>query len=926
MSRIYLLIFTLLLTTASFTQKKPLHQTDYESWKIIKNTNISENGSWISYEVNPQKGDGMLYIHNPEIGFVDSVARGYDAKFSGDSKMLVFKIKPGSDTIRKAKLAEVKKENMPKDSLGIYNLQEFRLQKVARVKSFKLPEKGSDWFAYLHEEAVPVKDTAQKADSLAVKKSKRKHKGAGLIITKAGEEQSFRFEYVMDYDVARNGELFGFIAAVGDSIDSTFVYRFNPEDGIAESIFRMPGESDKIVIDDAGNQLAFLFSPDTSEIKNYNLAYWNRQTSEAGIEIDSTQAGLPENWRVSIHRKPHFSRNGEKLYFGTAPKAEPEPEDTLLKEEKVQVDIWKWNDPLIQPHQHKRLESEKKQNFLAVYYPSEKTMLQLADDDVEEIRLFDHGNTEIALGHTFKPYAQLMSWDGTYRDYYTVNTITGEKQKILTRHESTAMLSPGGKYALWYLSSDSSWYVQQLSDGRMVALTRDLPYNFYNELNDRPKLPGNYGMAGWTKGDEFVLIYDRYDIWKFDPQGKADPYRITGGFGRENEIRFRYLKLDRDATRIDENIILSAFDFDNKQSGFYKTSLSSTTAPKELMMDEYRFTGIKKAENAEVLLWQKETFDHYPDLYMSKASFEKPERITTLDRQRDDFLWGDVQLVNWTSADGETLDGLLYTPENIDPTVQYPMLVYFYERSSDRLHSFRHPAPSRSTLNPSYCVSNGYVVFVPDIPYLEGYPGESAFRAIVSGTLSMTEQFPFIDARNMGLQGQSWGGYQIAYLITRTNLFKAAMAGAPVSNMTSAYGGIRWGSGVSRMFQYEKTQSRIGGTLWEKPLHYIENSPLFYADKIETPLLIMHNDDDGAVPWYQGIEMYMAMRRLQKPAWMLTYNNEGHNLTKWPNRMDLDIRMYQFFDHYLKNAPAPVWLKEGIPATEKGKTMGYETN
>jgi len=216
------------------------------------------------------------------------------------------------------------------------------------------------------------------------------------------------------------------------------------------------------------------------------------------------------------------------------------------------------------------------------------------------------------------------------------------------------------------------------------------------------------------------------------------------------------------------------------------------------------------------------------------------------------------------------------------------------------------------------------VVFVPDIVYKDGFPGESAYKAIVSGTLSMVEKYPFIDKENIGIQGQSWGGYQIAYLITRTKLFKAAMAGAAVSNMVSAYGGIRWESGVSRMFQYEKSQSRIGGTLWEKPLLYLSNSPVFYADKIETPLLIMHNDADGAVPWTQGIELYMAMRRLQKPAWMLTYNNEEHNLTKWPNRVDLSIRMYQFFDHYLKGAPIPSWMKEGIPAIEKGKTTGYE--
>jgi dipeptidyl aminopeptidase/acylaminoacyl peptidase len=217
------------------------------------------------------------------------------------------------------------------------------------------------------------------------------------------------------------------------------------------------------------------------------------------------------------------------------------------------------------------------------------------------------------------------------------------------------------------------------------------------------------------------------------------------------------------------------------------------------------------------------------------------------------------------------------------------------------------------------------VVFVPDITYKVGYPGQSAYNAIVSGTQYLVNTFPYIDEERMGLQGQSWGGYQVAYLITQTDLYAAAMAGAPVSNMTSAYGGIRWETGHSRMFQYEQTQSRIGGTLWEKPLHYIENSPLFYAPKVNTPLLMMHNDDDGAVPWYQGIEYFLALRRLDKPVWMLSYNGEPHNLnaSSWANRVDLSKRMFQFFNHYLKGKPMPEWMEKGVPATEKGDNLGY---
>ena len=273
--------------------------------------------------------------------------------------------------------------------------------------------------------------------------------------------------------------------------------------------------------------------------------------------------------------------------------------------------------------------------------------------------------------------------------------------------------------------------------------------------------------------------------------------------------------------------------------------------------------------------------------------------------------------------DGKPIDGLLYKPENFDLKKKYPLLSYFYERNSDNLHRYSPPAPPSSSVNISLYVSNGYVVFVPDIRYQVGYPGKSAYDCVVPGILNLVQQ-GYIDSSKIGIQGHSWGGYQVAYLVSRTKMFAAAESGAPVSNMTSAYGGIRWESGMSRMFQYEKTQSRIGATLWENPTLYLENSALFSAPNIETPLLILHNDADGAVPWYQGIELFVALRRLQKPAWMLNYNGEPHGIRQRKNQKDFAIRMMQFFDHFLKGAPAPEWMSKGIPATEKGKTMRYE--
>jgi len=148
---------------------------------------------------------------------------------------------------------------------------------------------------------------------------------------------------------------------------------------------------------------------------------------------------------------------------------------------------------------------------------------------------------------------------------------------------------------------------------------------------------------------------------------------------------------------------------------------------------------------------------------------------------------------------------------------------------------------------------------------------------------------------------------------------RAAAPGALVANMTSAYSGIRWGTGLPRQFQYERSQSRIGGSLWDYPLRFLDNSPIFRADRVETPLLMIHNDEDDAVPWYQGIEYFLALRRLGKEAYLFTYNGEKHGLRKRINQKDYTRRLQEFFDHFLKGAPAPEWMEKGIPYLQREK-------
>jgi len=347
-----------------------------------------------------------------------------------------------------------------------------------------------------------------------------------------------------------------------------------------------------------------------------------------------------------------------------------------------------------------------------------------------------------------------------------------------------------------------------------------------------------------------------------------------------------------------------------------------TFEKKELIKRDKTFSYPLKAEKADKILWTQSDFVEFPDLIMSSLNFSEERKISNANPQQSEINWGRIELTYWTDFNGDTLRGMLCFPENFDESKKYPVIIYFYEKYSEFLHDYWLPSPSRSTINFPFYNSNGYIVFIPDINYSVGYPGKDAYNSIVSGTQHISN-FQYVDKSKIGIQGQSWGGYQVAYLVTQTNLFACAMGGAVVSNMTSAYGGIRWQSGVSRMFQYEQTQSRIGGTLWNSRDKFIENSPIFYADRVQTPLLLMHNDADGAVPWYQGIEYFVALRRLQKPVWLLNYNGDNHNLTKFPNRVDLTKRMFQFFEYYLKGAKEPDWMRIGVPAVKKGLETGY---
>ena len=877
---------------------KSLTIDDLVSWQRISKQAISNDGKWIACQMEPWEGDATVYLYTSQGKEEASFFPANAFSFSASSNYLIVTRTPGKSTLDSLKLAKTKKDDLPMDRLLIRTVSG-QQEEIDSLRTFRLAEEA-DWIAY-----------------------QRGRKDSTLYVRSLDGSKRFQFPGVTDFQFAEKSAMLYYTSVAESGTDRPGIFTLDPEKGNPILLKEGKGLFKQIAFDEKGERIAFLYCAEKdSSYKAMSL--WLSERNQPAKEVASRgNKAFPEGWVISEHGKLSFSKSGVHLFFGTSP--EPLQKDTtVLDEYRPDVQVWSWNEPVQYTVQQYNKEKMLKQNFQAVYNLGSGTLVQLADEELPDIRLGKEGDAPLALISTSKPYSLSSMWEARTRsDYYTVSLENGERKLIAQADYGRLRLSPQGKYAYWYGETDSCWYTISLADGQRHRLSTPESFPAWDEDNDVPNYPSAHGSAGWTADDQSILIYDRYDIWQFDPTGTKAPVNLTVN-GRKEGIKYKLITLDKEARFIDlgKSQLLKGFNEQTRAEGYYAAKLSAPATPKQLIGGDYMLRTIQKAKDTDDVIYTIENFQRYPDIHHSTLAFKRSEQITQGVKQQEGFLWGTAELVSWTSLDGRKIEGLLYKPANFDPNKKYPMLVNFYERYTDTYHNYRMPEPGRSTIDYHLYTSNGYVIFNPDIRYVDGYPGESCYNCLMPGVAMMIAT-GYIDEKAIGAQGHSWGGYQVAYLATRTNLFAAIESGAPVVNMFSAYGGIRWGSGMARSFQYEHTQSRLGGTPWSTPTRYFVNSPLFSMDKVQTPILIMHNDADGHVPWYQGIEYFVAMKRLGKPCWLLNYTGEPHWPMRMANRIDFQRRMFQFFNHFLKHEPMPKWMSEGVPAVKQPFELGY---
>lgn len=905
----WLFLFSFTFPVLVFAQSGKLTFEDIMKWEDISDTEISANGEWMVYSVWPDRGDGEVRVRSVGSEALYTIELGDNPAITQNGRWVGAYIKPPLEKQLKAK-----KDEKPRQGFGLLNTQTGETITEDSVQSFAFSN-DSKWVAVHFYQSKEIEK----------KKPKNKKLGTELLLKQLDGDSEIRIPFVteMAFDSTSNYLAYSVVDTSG-SENGIYSINLNTGDLSPSAIeSRENGYYKNLSWNGKNRQLAFTSAVLDSayEAGEAGLNIWDAGNGELNTVVEAGET--MEKWTLRSDNDLEWTKDGHRLFFGLMQREmvqldkKKEEQDTTKsidiydKEEilaKKEVDVWHWDDPRIKTHEKETWDERKNHLYRAVYHVNSGNWVQLADESLPEVDISQ--NAQYALGSSQVPYLKLMTWDGFYNDYYIVNLQTGERELMAEQLQEDADLSPGGNYVVFY--EDKDWHLYDIENEVYRNLTESIKTPFYNEDHDYPSAAPDYGIGGWIAGDEAVMIYDKFDIWKFPTDG-GDAVNLTRD-GRERQISYRIVRLDRDKLAYDtrEELLLRGYYDKKKTYGFYTARVNRTGTERRLE-DDKKFDFVGKAKNSERILYTRESYDEYPNVWVSEGiKFNNVRQLTELNTNlHEKYNWGTAELIDWKSLDGETIQGALIKPDNYREDKKYPVLIYYYRFFSQRAYEFSGISNNHRPTLPQW-VSDEYVVFLPDIRFDVGLPGFSSTKSLVPGVQKLIEM-GVADPDKIGLHGHSWSGYQTAFMITQTDIFAAAIAGAPVSNMTSAYSGIRWGSGLARQFQYEQSQSRIGGSLWELPELYIENSPVFYADRINTPLLIMFGDEDTAVPWEQGIEMYLAMRRLGKDAVFLQYRGEPHHLQEYANRLDYAIKMKEYFDHYLKGEPAPEWIEEGVP-------------
>lgn len=908
----------------------PVPEEDYGKWERLGPVTLSPDGAWLAAEIRKVDGDPELRVR--PVDAPDSVVvveNGGGATFTADGRRLVYRIAVGEEE-REA----LRRRNEPvRNAMGILDLRTGEQTEVPTVSSYSPSPDGR--YVVMRQYPPSGEREAKGVDIVVHDFETGARLPFGAVAEYAWQEDAARLAMLIDAEGKTGNGVMLWDAATGrlqpvhtdaarfsglswhaTEPDLVFMEEVagdaEGEEAWADTTWTMHVVRD--APSDRRARLALNAStpgfPEGYRVAGWALADWSTDGTRVGVQLkERVPAPCPASGDDTSEEGAEDEEEGQEDAEQEECEGEEEAEDDLT------VEIWHADDVDIVPTQKVRAGFERRATELALWHLDADRIVKLEDEVVDDVRLVESADFAVGLDGT--PWDRDRMFGPAFEDVWVVDVETGDREKVLERKEFFFGASTAGRYLFWF--EDDHYWTYDVRSGETVNITAGLDGVFVDVEDDHTveqKPPFRY--AGWLEDDEAVLLYDKHDVWRVAPDGSGGE-RVTDGAGRN--LRHRWTRIDPDRDFIsgpepidpDAEQWFTLYDDWGEMWGYGRADELGDEV-EILVLEPARVTSLDRAKEADVWMWRVESFEDSPDVFVGNEDLEG-RAVTRTNAFQSDYAWGTAELVEYVNEWGDTLQGSLYYPAGYEPGRQYPMITYIYEIRSNSVRAYQVPS-EEDYYNMQDWVQDGYFVFQPDIVYRDRDPGVSAVVNIEPAVQAVIDM-GMVDPDRVGLIGHSWGGYQTTFFVTQSDLFSAAVAGAPLTNMFSMYLSVYWNTGGTDARIFEISQGRLEVPFWEDEEAYRRNSPVFHIENMSTPLLMAQGTEDGAVDFNQGVEFYNAARRADKDFVFIVYNDENHGFRKEPNRRDYHRRINEWFGHYLKGEPAPAWITEGVPYLEQ---------